>query len=248
MMFNKRIALSLSLIAGLSLVAVEPVLATQDGQSDSKLLPAITENFGPERSAPRDVSERIILSLLHNGLTIKDGKLIVDPKKALTETRDNLYKGITYKFLDKAVLEALQKAGQFTNDKKTTYKTYVSPLVGDGLDVIFRGVKYLNDDSKEQTVTAYVKNDLAPYLVKKKIVWLTMFAVRKALEQNEQGRKLLALYEIAQLIPFIGIELEDAPKTILGFLYDKGLENGKKIVQKFVIPKFKSLQNHYQVA
>jgi hypothetical protein len=244
-MFFKRQLLAFGLLFGLGLptFAVEPNpelntidQAKQDLINNNAFFSKIDSTFGPnKRSDARTTAEQLILTLLHNGVEVKDGTLAITPKKGITAVRDGLFKKGAYGILDTAVFEGLEKTGV----TKDAYKAYIKPWVGDGFDFAFRGIKYLNDESKEQSITAYLKTDFGPYIMKKKVVWLAQLAIRKALERNENGRIILAAYDIAQLIPFLGIELEELPRTVLEFVYDKGIAGGRKIVQNYFLPKLK---------
>lgn len=257
-----KICLIFSLIVGLSL----PVFA-QGGEAEFQnpfLTPEFLKNhatleqfnvaFGLPKSAPREATEQLILSLIHESIELKNGKVAVDLKKGITATRDTLYKRAAYGFLSAAVLEGIQKAKNITTDdaKKVYKKEYdkqIKPFVYDGFDIIFRGIKYMNDDTKEQTLKAYIQNDFGPYIIKKKIVWLTQLAMRRALERNEYGRLIAGAYDIACSVPLLGAEFEEWPRVALEYVYDKSINAGKnvgnyvadKIVTKVYVPFFQHL-------
>lgn len=199
---------------------------------------------GLPRSTCREVSEQTLLAILHNSIDIIDGKVVIDLKKGLTKTRDGMQKFAVYELLHKAIAQGLEKGGV-----KTPYKTSLKPWVDDGLDVVFRGIKYSNDESKEQTLTAFFKDDFGPYMVKKKTVWLARKIVhsvaRKTLERYEYGRIGIASYELLRMVPLIGIELEELSRKALEHLYDKGLDLGKKMFNTY-IPKIKPHLVYFQ--
>ncbi len=253
--FYKQICLVLGLMVGINLpIAAEfknPFLDKTFSDNHAEIATKIAnfnKAFG-SKSTQRETAELLLLSLLHNGIEVKNGTTVVNVKNGVTITRDELQKKATYGLLNKIMLESKlkEKAAELNSKadtqgitldqakkdyEKNDYDKNIRPYLYDGFDIIFRGIKYWNDPTKVQTVSAYLKNDIVPYLIKKKIIWMTQKAARGALERHEYGQWIAGAYDIACLLPVIGTELEILPRFAFEYLYDKGLAAGKRFIQK----------------
>lgn len=239
-MFYKK----LSLIFGILIGIQSPVFAKFENPlldpkyvADYPQAAQLHATFG-DKSEIRKMVEQLFLVIVHGGSQLQNGKLLFSLKQGITTARDALQKKATYGLLDKTVREIkalhdiaekhAQSKGNFDKEAfEQAYKDTVKIYVGDACDFIFRGINYMNNPLKEQTVTAYLKDDIIPYFIKKKIVWLTQRAIRQALECSPQGALIAGAYDIACVIPVVGTELEELPKIALEFVYDKGMNAGK---------------------
>ncbi len=238
-MINKQWYLILGLIGGVSGVVAEdfknPLLA-QDFLINHPSLAQFNTTWGGKKAGARKLVEQLILVLAHGATELREGKITLNLKKGITIAYDMLQKKAVYSLIDKTVQEVLEKrtvkSAEELEKFNKNYEKNIRPVVGDVSDIVFRGIKYFNDPTKDQTVRGYIQYDIVPHLLKKKIVTMTQRILRTALERSEKGMWVAGAYDLACALPLVGTELEEMPRMTLEWLYDKGVARGKQLHQK----------------
>lgn len=182
-----------------------------------------------ERAGWRETSERLVLSMLQNGISFKNGKLDLQLQNAAVKTRDVFFKVAGYKMLQDAIKDA-------SGIDKDIYKKHAAHWVEDGLDLVFRGIKYAGGDQEDKSVQKYMAKDFAPYIIRKIIVRLVHNKLIGYTNLNAP-KNIASAYQTARGIPLVGIQVDDASKKAVEYAYDSTLEYGLKIFVKHIKPK-----------
>lgn len=189
----------------------------------------IESKFGTERSKGRDLAERLILGFYQNSSNTPDGSF--DARKGARETKEVLEKVAVHSMLHKLVQELVKNKYD-----EQTYNKMIKIWSGLGFDFVLRGIKYANDTSKKQELGAYLKDNYVPYFAKKASVhWAQFFLsqwLRATLQKTDWGKQIMLIHDISLLLPFFGIELQEAPREILEATYERLLDVSKKVIVK----------------
>lgn len=238
-MLYKKIGLILGILVGIQFSTFakfdNPLL-------DERKYPQINQfnQYFGDKSDLRKMVEQLFCVIMHGGSQLHNGNIIFSLKQGLITARDAFQKKATYGLIDKTVREIAEKKAKEQPDFdkeifKQNYDNSTKIYVGDAADFVLRGINYMNNPLKEQTFAAYLKSDIIPYFIKKKIVWITQRGLRAALERFTYGVLVAGAYDIACVIPVLGTELEELPKIALEFVYDKGLAKSQELIEKYKV-------------